>query len=382
MRILAGVAGLLLLFIALWDGFETIILPRRVTRRVRLARYFYLATWRPYYACMRRMQPGRRREEWLAIFGPLSLLGLLVTWAVTLVFGFSLIGFGWGDRGSWTRELYTSGSSLFTLGMAAPASSGGRGLAIVEAGLGFGFLAMVIGYLPVLYQAFSQREIHISLLDARAGSPPSAAELLRRNAHSRHELAALLKDFETWAAQLLESHLSYPVLGYFRSQHDNQSWLAALTTILDASALVMLGAGCGDAYAPDPPSAENAGAGVIRQARLTFAMARHALVDLSQVFGAHPDKIRRQRSLPPEELEKLQQLLAADRIPWLGGNTCYDRLSEIRRVYEPYLGVLSERLLMELPRWTPQEGVRENWRTSAWDKKARRSRSVQSDWHL
>ncbi len=380
MHALAGIAGLLLLVAVLWDGFETIILPRRVTRRIRLARFFYVLTWRPYRALMRRLPRGRRREEWLAIFGPLSLLGLLALWAVSLVLAFSLLGWAWGDHQPWAAELFSSGSSFFTLGLKQPQTPGGRGLAVFEAGTGFGFLAIIIGYLPVMYQAFSQREVHISLLDARAGSPPSAAELLRRCARSQAELIALLRDFETWAAQLLESHLSYPVLGYFRSQHDNQSWLAALATMLDTSALVMLGAGCSVSLSPAAPL-NGDHAPVIRQAKLTFAMARHTLVDLAQVLGVRPDRVAPSRNLSPADLERLQAMLEQERIPWMNSRTCYDRLAEVRHIYEPYLAGLGQRLLMDLPPWMPGEHVRENWRTSAWDQQAHHARSLHSDWH-
>src|SRR4029079_15612863 len=107
--------------------------------------------------------------------------------------------------------------------------------------MGMGFLALVISYLPVMYQSFSRRETVISLLDARAGSPAAAVELLRRHAHVHAigELGELLNNWERWAAEVLEGHISYPVLLYFRSQHDNQSWLATLTTILDTCALMI-----------------------------------------------------------------------------------------------------------------------------------------------
>src|SRR5262249_5701683 len=146
----------------------------------------------------------------------------------------------------------------------------------VEAGLGYGFLAVSISYLPVLYQAFSRREATISLLDARAGSPPTAGELLRRLGAARNVTGLgpcpLLVEWERWACELLETHLSYPVLGYYRSQHDNQSWVAALTCILDTSALLIAGVDGADSY----------------QARLTFAMARHAAVDLALVTQTAP----------------------------------------------------------------------------------------------
>jgi hypothetical protein len=114
-------------------------------------------------------------------------------------------------------------------------------ITVLESGTGIGFLAIVISYLPVLYGAFSRREVNISLLDARAGSPPTAAELVRRHVRGQNleALGQFLRDWEAWSAELMESHLSFPVLCYFRSQHDNQSWLAALTAVLDTCALLI-----------------------------------------------------------------------------------------------------------------------------------------------
>src|SRR5262249_27767642 len=179
------------------------------------------------------------------------------------------LSFPSGAGDSFTTYLYFSGTTFFTLGYGdvVPTGAGGRALGVAEAGIGFAFLAVVISYLPVLYQAFSRREITISLLDARAGSPPTAAELLRRMAGARGLAGAgsLLAEWERWAAELLESHLSFPVLSYYRSQHENQSWVGALTVILDTSALLIAGVDGPDGY----------------QARLTFAMARHAAVDLT-----------------------------------------------------------------------------------------------------
>ncbi|PYO44537.1 MAG: two pore domain potassium channel family protein, partial [Gemmatimonadetes bacterium] len=274
MRVWAGIAGAVLVAVVLWDAFETIVLPRRVTRRVRLTRFFYRATWRPFAASAGFVRAGGRREAYLGFYGPLSLLLLLVLWAAALVLGFGLLQYAAGSAASLTNEtarlttdVYLSGTTFFTLGLGdvAPQGTFARVLTVVESGLGFGFLAIVIGYFPVLYQAFSRREVSISLLDARAGSPPSAAELLRRHGGpgGAAALERLLTEWERWAAELLETHLSYPLLAYFRSQHTNQSWLAALTTVLDTSALVMVGIEGGCA----------------RQARLTFAMARHAVVD-------------------------------------------------------------------------------------------------------
>src|SRR5581483_568670 len=231
----------------------------------------------------RRLPDGPAREQYLSFFGPLSLIGLIALWAVLLIVGFALLQHGLGTSFSAPQQpvdfgalLYHSGETFFTLGYGdvAPRDPLGRAVAVAEAGTGFLFLALVIGYVPVFYQAFSRREVSISLLDARAGSPPSGVELLRRCAEERttQALDELLGEWERWAAEVLESHLSYPLLGYFRSQHDRQSWLAALTAVLDACALILVGI--------DGASR--------RRARLTFAMARHAAVDLAQVYYQRP----------------------------------------------------------------------------------------------
>src|SRR6185436_6086446 len=236
----------------LWDVFETIVLPRRVTRRIRPTRLFYRFTWKPWQSVAAAMKSKKRRETFLGVYGPLSLLALLAFWAWSVILGFALVHWSIGSRvglsnheGSFLIDLYYSGTTFFTLGLGdvSPISGAARVLTVVEASIGFGMLALVIGYLPELYQAFSRREVNISMLDARAGTPPTAVEILRRHqeAQAMVNIDEWLRDWELWAADLIESHLSYPVLCFFRSQHDNQSWLAALSTVLDTCSLVMVG---------------------------------------------------------------------------------------------------------------------------------------------
>jgi hypothetical protein len=362
MRSTMAVLGSIFILVIMLDAFETIVLPRRVTRRLRLTKMFYFASWLPWSAIARRMRGKKRRESFLSFFGPLSLLGLLIVWAFGLVVGFSMLQWAFQSGLNVPTEavtfgtyLYMSGETFFTLGLGdvTPLSPIGRAVTVIEAGLGFGFLALVIGYLPVLYQAFSRREVNISLLDARAGTPPSAAELLRRHSEGDNmaELGQLLGDWERWAAELMESHLSYPVLCWFRSQHDNQSWLASLTTVLDACALVIVGV--------DGASA--------RQAQLTFAMARHAVVDLSQIFNASPQAPSTDR-FPPAEMARLRGVLAAASITLRDGAEADQKLTELRRMYEPYVNSLSNYLMMPLPSWIVATTVADNWRTSAWER--------------
>src|SRR5499426_2861211 len=323
------VLGIVMILTVLWETFETIILPRRVRRRFRLTRLYYSSTWLTWATLARRISRRQQREALLSFFGPISLLGLLALWAVGLVLGFALVHYGSfsqlrTDSASpgFSIYLYFSGTTFFTLGLGdvAPVNWLARELTTLEAGVGFGFLAIVIGYLPVIYQSFSRREVIISMLDARAGSPPTAAELLRRHAedHTLESLDVLLRDWEHWSAELLETHLSYPVLAYFRSQHDNQSWLGALTTILDASALLLAG------LKGRSPSS---------QAKLTFAMARHTVVDLCQVFNAQPD-LKRINRLNTADVQRLQVNLRAMGLEPTDAEG--QRLAHFRRMYEPY----------------------------------------------
>ena len=362
MRYATTIAGIFLLVAILWDGFETIILPRRVTRRFRLARLFYRSTWIPWSAVARRMKPGKRREAFLSVYGPLSLLLLFVLWAVGLIFGFALLHWAAGSAQASFREtttfwtdLYMSGTTFFTLGLGdiTPHTRSARFITVLESGTGFGFLAIVISYLPVLYGAFSRREAKISLLDARAGSPPSAAELVRRHVRGQNleTLGQFLRDWEAWSAELMESHLSFPVLCYFRSQHDNQSWLAALTAVLDTCALLI---SCAE--------------GALQwQSQLTFAISRHALVDLAQVMNIPPKHPASDR-LSDDDLEQLRGLLASAGVVVCKNAAAEQKLRDLRSMYEPYISGFSERLLMPYPAWKAAAKPADNWKTSAWEK--------------
>jgi hypothetical protein len=356
-----AVLSLLLILLVLVDGFEVMVLPRRVNRRWRPTRLFYRWSWKPWSAIARRMKTSRRRETVLSIFGPLSTIVLLSIWAAGLIGGFALLEWSLGLRlnssDSLFTHLYLSGVTFFTLGFGdvTPQDPLGKGLAVAEAGIGFGFLAVVIGYLPVLYQSFSRREVSISMLDARAGSPPSAAQLLFRMARAEN-LAALerfLEGWERWAAELLESHISFPMLSYYRSQHDNQSWLAALTSIEDTCAILIA--------AVDGPH--------LYQARITFAAARHAVVDLALIFNTPPRPADEDR-LPPHRWAALQDQLRQAGLPIRDGPGVEQKLTELRQMYEPFASALARHFVFTLPPILPQEAAADNWQTSAWMRRA------------
>jgi hypothetical protein len=364
--IVAAIFGASLVLWVLWEGFETIVLPRRVTRRFRLTRLFYRRTWIPWANMVGSFVPARSRETWLSVFGPLSLLLLMSIWVFGLILGFALIHWSLGPAlltrdglAGFFTDLYLSGTTFFTLGLGdvAPQGTLARLLVVIESGMGFGFLALVIGYLPVLNQSFARREETISLLDASAGSPPTASEMLRRHSQDggMEALRELLHEWERWSSDLLEGHLSYPVLAYFRSQHDNESWLAALTAILDTCALVMAGL-------------EGA---CERQAELTFAMARHAVVDLSLVFNTEPREPKPAR-LSPEKLAKLRLLLANSGLKLRKGEAVERKLAVLRQQYEPYVHALAAYFRVTIPPWIAAEGWVDNWQKTAWERPAKK----------
>jgi hypothetical protein len=355
MRVFALVAGVVCLFAVLLDAFQTIILPRRASGRFRLTRIFYVITWTPWVFFGRRLRNPRIRETFFSYYGPMSLIFLLAVWAGAMVVGFALIFYGLGSpfndaaQGASLRsDLYVSGTTIFTLGLGdvTPSSAWARELVILEAGIGLGFLAVVMGYFPVLYSAFSRREVSISLLDARAGSPPTAVELMRRHSYEGGEsaLSLLLLEWERWSAELLESHISYPLLCYFRSQHNNQSWISALTAVLDTSALLIA----------DVQGSE------ARQAQLTFAMARHAMVDLAQIFSLPPVADAPDR-LPLQRYEQLYDLLCKSGVSVCRDGHSYERLRDMRALYEGYAAALADYLRMPLPPWIADQPHKDNW---------------------
>src|SRR5712672_2258538 len=363
----AIVFGVVIIGVVLLDAFETVVLPRRVTRQFKLTAWFYRRTWIPWKKIAGHIQTSARQQRFLGYFGPLSLILLLEFWAASLIVGFALLQYGIGGHEqlgtepiTFGRILYQSGETLFTLGYGdiVPTSRLARALAVLEAGMGFAFLGVVIGYLPVVYASFSRREIQISMLDARAGSPPTATELLVRLAGSSENpaidqivLDEVLRDWERWAGELLESHISYPVLSFFRSQHSNQSWLGALMVMLDVTSLVITGI---EGIHPG-------------QARLTFAMARHAAVDLAQVVNARYDTHEVER-MTEADFQNLRNTLEGAGLKLRTDEYGREKLARLRSMYEPYVHSTARNLMLNLPPWKHPQKLRDNWQAGPWDR--------------
>ncbi|HEY1216108.1 MAG TPA: potassium channel family protein, partial [Bryobacteraceae bacterium] len=164
-----GIVGLCLLLTVAGDAFEVMLLPRRVRRRLRFVEFLFQGSWAAWVWIARRFTAGRTRDAFLSVFGPLSMVLLLSCWASGLIVGFGLLHWALeallGAPTSLLHHLYLSGSTFFTLGYGdvLPGTKVGRGLAVFEAGVGLAFIAVTIGYLPVLYQLFSRRESQVIL---------------------------------------------------------------------------------------------------------------------------------------------------------------------------------------------------------------------------
>ncbi len=352
LQLITLLTGTALLVFMLQDAFEVMLLPRRVQRRVRLASLWFRFAWTSWARFGRRFPRGASREAFLGPFGPMSMLVMFAIWAAGLVMAFGLIY--WALQGRLRpsplfEQVYMSGVTFFTLGYGdvVPHTISARAVAICEAGSGIGFIAVVIGYLPVLYQFFSRREAHVIQLDGRAGSPPTAGTLLARHAEGggMDQLDTLLREWEIWASELLESHLSYPMLAYYRSQHINESWLSALGCIMDSCALVLVGV---QDVRP-------------LQARMTFTMARQVLVEMARSFAVQPSRFTGGDRLDAAGFGLLETALVGAGVDWNPGEGGRDTLAALRATYEPLLDGLGRYLLLDIPGWLPANDESDNW---------------------
>jgi hypothetical protein len=349
--LLTRLSGIAIVVMVLWDTFEVMLLPVPVKRSMRLVMIFLRLLWVSWSGFAQLWRPGHWRERTLGLFGPLSLVSLILIWIAGLILGFGLIILSLiAPKLSLLQALFLSGATFFTLGVGSDilaVSSATKAASVLEAGCGLGFLALVIGYLPVLYQLYSRRETHVMMLDERAGSPPSALTLLERHAHGQtlEELDLLLREWERWSAELLESHMSYPMLSYYRSQFVNQSWLTATCAVLDTCALILVGLSGVKTF----------------QARMSFAITRLAIAELIDLLGVPQVALGAVR-LPSSEFETLRSSLEQVGLSFVEPDAEL-RLAKFRATYEPFLGGLAKHLGLPLAEWVPQQEAErlDNW---------------------
>ena len=331
MRWVALPAGLVVLVWTLLDVFRTLVMPRAARGRFRLSRILFQLMWRPWRWIGVRRKTVLARERVLATAAPFFFFVLLVGWASLAVLGYGLIlwspafvhGMG-GSDSSFGTAVYFGGSSLFTLGFGDVVATGWtRAVVVIAGATGLGLVAVVIAYLPVLYQAFNRREVGVLLLDARAGSPPSGPELLHRmgSAGVASSLPTLFAEWERWVADVLETHMSYPLLALFRSPHDNTSWITSLGSVLDAATLVLTSV-------DDKPD---------ERAKLLYGTGVHAVEDLFYYLRL----TERETLIQREEFEDVLQDLKDEGFSVRPVDDAFPRFTEKRANYAPRLEAIA-----------------------------------------
>jgi hypothetical protein len=330
-RWIALPTGIVILLWTLLDVFRTLVMPRAARGRVRLSRILFQLMWRPWRWTGVRRKTAQTRERVLAAAAPFLFFVLLVGWVSLALLGYALIlwspgfvhGMGPGD-GSFGNALYSSGTSLFTLGFGGGAPTGWtRAVAVLAGATGLGLFAVVIAYLPVLYQAFNRREVGVLLLDARAGSPPSGPELLHRmgSAGVASSLPDLFAEWERWVADVLETHMSYPLLALFRSPHDETSWVTSLGSVLDAATLILTSV-------EDEPD---------ERARLLYGTGVHAVEDLFYYFRL----TERETVIQRDEFEDVLHDMKDDGFSIRSVDEAFARFTEKRAKYAPRLDAIA-----------------------------------------
>ena len=325
--------GVLLVALTLYDLFESVVLPRPAVGRLRFSPLVLHVFWLVWRAVGRRLEPMRRREAVLGAFGPTAVLMLLLLWAAALVLGYALILMGCEPTG-FGGALYLSASSFLTLGIAGPRSGPGRAIAPLEAATGLGLFALVVSLLFLLFGAFERREVQVIALDASAGAPPSGLALLEACAEFAipQHLGETFATWRIWAAQVLESHLAFPALVYFRSSHDNEAWLNSFGAVMDAANLVLTAMEGG-------PRGE---------ATMFYKVGRHLVDDIGFHFRF---RRLRQPGLERWELERALARLAAAGYPTLPVEQAWPAFAARRLQYLPLIEHLSRYLVLPPAPW-------------------------------
>ncbi|MHB8488824.1 MAG: hypothetical protein ACYDCS_07490 [Candidatus Dormibacteria bacterium] len=234
---IGGGLGLLIVLSTLMSVVTSLVLPRLGSSRVQ--NYAGRGMIKLFSRISHRFETYEARDRFLALQAPLYLIVILAIWLAALLIGFALLLWPFMRTGGLVHAITVSGSSLFTLGFAAESGVAPRLLVFCAAAAGLWIVALQIAYLPVLYGAFNRREVLVTMLDSRAGSPAWGPELLARSelVDNVQNLGRLYQRWEEWAADVAETHASYPVLLWFRSPHPYRSWVIGLLAVMDAAAM-------------------------------------------------------------------------------------------------------------------------------------------------
>lgn len=339
------VVGVVTVVVVVVDVALTLVVTWGGPAAWRPTRRFYRISWRMWSAIGRRMENVDRQQQFLGIYAPLSLLVLLALWLVALLLGWSLVWLGLRDQLPGVDDagaaIYYSGVVLLTIGFGDITSTGtaARMLTLAEAATGLASLALVISYLPVLYGAYGRREARLLTLDLPTGERITPATLVVSQAPDG-DLDALYRFFTTWeqwVAEVLESHTSYPMLAFFRSQHRGQSWITALGVVLDAASLTA---------ALVPGAEERAPFFVFRRARRAIDEIAHRLSPppVADTFLSRP------------AFDVAYALLRDGGLPLRPADEGWSRLSELRPTYGSRLQALFDYLVAPPGFWGHSAG--------------------------
>jgi hypothetical protein len=245
--LVVGIAGVAVVLLIASDVFQSVIVPRP-TYVWRPSALISRSGWRVFGVVGMRMNDFERREAFFGVYAPMLLVTLMIFWVTSLAFGFGLIFFALRGELSPSPETYWSavyyaGTSLLTLGFGDIVAKHGiaRALSLAAAALGLGTFSIVTAFLFSLFAAFQRREAFIVTMRERTGAPPSGVDFIERHVDldMLGELGATFGRAEEWIADIMETHLAYPVLSYFRSTHDQQSWVGTIGAFLDAATIVI-----------------------------------------------------------------------------------------------------------------------------------------------
>lgn len=338
--VLSFLVGGLLIIGTLADALTALLVPRGATGRLRPTRMFYRVTWVVWRGLARRLKAVRPRETVLSLYGPLSLLTLLSLWLLGLLVGWALVFWplraGIDGITGYGSIIYYSGTALLTVGFGdiTAETTLVRLLTLLTAVTGLGTIALVVSYLPALYGAYSRREARILTLDDPSGDQLHPSTLIGLQAPDGDliRLYDYLTAWELWTAEVLESHVSYPMLAFFRSQHDGMSWVAAMGVMADTAALL----------SAIVPGAE------LREPYFLYRRARRTLVETYLRLRGEVE--------PGPTVVKHEFQAAYDRIVELGlptrpADEAWERFTEYRATYGPTLNHLLDFLALPPGFW-------------------------------
>ena len=342
--LIEAIAGVFIVAAILSDIFLTVVVPRRAPRAgrtLRPSRYIVANMWGVCRWLGLRMATAGRREALLGSFGAFSVMLLLVTWVAGLVIGYGLILDALKDQIRPSPEnlgtsVYFAGESLLTLGFGdyAAVSGWARLMTLIAAATGLSIFAAVLTLLFTLYGSFQRREVAVVVLEAGAGAPPSGVTLLETYALARilDDLPRVFESWQAWAAEVLDSHLAYPMLAYFRSSHDNDSWISSLGAVMDAATLVLT-------TIEDGPKG---------WAKLSLAVGGHCIEDLVQYFRL-PDEP--EIGLERWEFDEACRRLAAAGFRLRDGDQAWADFSRVRSEYAGRVNALARHWASPPAQW-------------------------------